>query len=138
MSDTEHLKSLLRERYQAWHDTRGGSVDRWMEIMDDNVCFGSLAEGADGADFTARCVGSEQLKGYFEGLLGDWEMIHFTVDHYIGDGDRIVAVGSTEWKNRKTGKTVDTPKADVWRFENGRAVEFYEFYDTAKIVAAAT
>ena len=37
---------------------------------------------------------------------------------------------------RASGKVVTTPKADVWRFANGKAVEFYEFFDTAQVVAA--
>jgi ketosteroid isomerase-like protein len=32
---------------------------------------------------------------------------------------------------------VSTPKADVWRMKDGKAVEFYEYYDTAQVHAAA-
>jgi ketosteroid isomerase-like protein len=32
---------------------------------------------------------------------------------------------------------VTTPKVDVWRFRDGKAVEFSEFYDTAQAYAAA-
>ncbi len=39
---------------------------------------------------------------------------------------------------KRTGKVVNTPEADSWRFENGKAVEFYEFYDTAQVTAAMT
>jgi ketosteroid isomerase-like protein len=28
---------------------------------------------------------------------------------------------------------VSTPKADSWRFADGKAVEFCEFYDTAQL-----
>jgi uncharacterized protein len=31
---------------------------------------------------------------------------------------------------------VQTPKADSWRFANGKAVEFYEYFDTAQVHAA--
>jgi len=44
--------------------------------------------------------------------------------------------GRCAWKYRKTGKVVWTQKADSWRFENGKAVEFYEFYDTAQVLSA--
>jgi ketosteroid isomerase-like protein len=33
--------------------------------------------------------------------------------------------------------TLETDKVDVWRFENGRAVAFAEYYDTAAIAAAS-
>jgi ketosteroid isomerase-like protein len=31
---------------------------------------------------------------------------------------------------------VSTPKADSWRFADGKAVEFYEFFDTAQVMMA--
>jgi len=46
-------------------------------------------------------------------------------------------LGSTAWRNRRTGKVVDTPKADLVTFRDGRIVDFTEFYDTAKLFAAA-
>ena len=64
-------------------------------------------------------------------------MIHYTIDEYVAEGDRVVAIGSTAWKNRATGKVFDTPKVDVWRFENGRAIAFFELYDTAMVLETA-
>lgn len=46
--------------------------------------------------------------------------------------------GSTAWRNKRTGKTAETPKVDFWRFRGGKAVEYYEYFDTARVIAAAT
>jgi len=46
--------------------------------------------------------------------------------------------GSTAWRHKRTGKVADTPKVDFWRFRDGKAVEFYEYYDTAAVFAAAS
>jgi hypothetical protein len=46
-------------------------------------------------------------------------------------------LGSCGWKNRRTGVTVQTPKADFLRLRDGQVVEFFEFFDTAKAMAAA-
>ena len=45
--------------------------------------------------------------------------------------------GSTPWRNVRTGRRAETPKVDVWRFPDGKAVEFFEYYDTAKLAEAA-
>jgi ketosteroid isomerase-like protein len=37
---------------------------------------------------------------------------------------------------RKTGIVVESPKADVFRFRDGLIVEFFEFFDTARALAA--
>jgi ketosteroid isomerase-like protein len=78
------------------------------------------------------------LQGYFDSLLVDWEMEYCTIDEYIAQGDAVFARGSCKWINKKTRKPTETPKVDFWRFRNGKAVEFYEYFNTACVVAAAT
>jgi uncharacterized protein len=126
----------LRDAYRAWHTTKGKSVESWMELFADNVRLRSLAEGRDGAAFTQEVRSKAEVERYFKGLLGDWQMIHYTTDDFIVDGDRIAVRGSTAWTNRKTGRTVDTRKADFVTFKDGKIVEFEEFYDTAGLLAA--
>jgi uncharacterized protein len=138
MSNATDNKAKLQALYRRWHETRGGALEELLGVFDNTICFGSLAQGAPPAAFTATCVGKDQLRSYFDGLLSGWSMNHYTVDHMIAEGDSVAVVGSTSWTNRATHKTVETPKVDVWRFKDGRAVEFYEYYDTAKLYAAAS
>ena len=137
MSKIEDNKRILREAYARWSASKGGSVGDWMALADNDITFGSLAEGAEVMPFTAPIHGKEVLRSYFDGLLANWTMIHYTVDEYVAEGNSVVAIGSTAWTNKQTGKTVETRKVDVWKFKNGKAVEFYEYYDTAKVAAAA-
>jgi ketosteroid isomerase-like protein len=73
---------------------------------------------------------------YFQTLARDWEMVSFDCDRFIDGGDDVVMVGRCAWRNRATGKIVDTPKVDIWRFENGRAVEFLEMFDSLAFMRA--
>lgn len=138
MSEAAANKAVLQNAYRRWHETRGGSVEVFMAIIADDIRFGSLAQGAAPAAFTALAIGKKQLHGYFDGLLSGWSMIHYTLDYMIAEDDRVAVVGSTGWTNKATGKICETPKVDTWRFKGGLAVEFYEYYDTAKMFAAAT
>ena len=139
MSEQDQNTELLKRYYAKWHETKGGSVDDWMEILADDIDFRSLAMGrAETAAFTAPCCTKADVKGYFDGLLGEWDMIHYTVDQYVAQGDTVCAIGSTAWTNKATGKSVETPKVDVWRFKDGKAVAFFEYYDTAALMAGAT
>jgi len=130
--------TILKKLYQDWHETKGQSVDSFMELMADTIAFSSLANGAQGAEFTKPCACPADVRGYFDGLLENWTMLHYRVDDYIADGDRVVAVGHTAWTNKATGKTCETPKVDVWSFSDGRITSFAEYYDTAALFAAAT
>jgi ketosteroid isomerase-like protein len=127
----------LRKAYQAWNDTRGASVSEWMELLADDVVVKSLAGGAPEMEFTTTCQCRADVGEYFAGLARDWEMLHYTVEEFIAEGARVVAIGRCGWRSRHTGKAVESPTVSVWRFRDGKVTEFFEFYDTAKAFAAA-
>jgi len=137
MNNTTENTEKLRVADRLWAETKGGSVDHWIELMADEVDFRSLAAGSTGLEFTDSCCSKDEVKSYFDGLVSGWEMIDYKVDEYIAEGNRVVALGSCAWKNRNTGKSIDTPKADFFKFEDGKIVGFFEFYDTAMTLGAA-
>ena len=128
----------LRRAYQLWHDTRGGSAQHWLDLMADDVVMRSITAGAPGMDFTRANDGKAEAARYFAGLAADWEMIHFTPEEYVAQGDRVVVLSRVAFRYRRTGRVVESPKADVFRFHNGQIIEFFEFFDSAQVVAAAT
>ena len=137
MSETARNVELLKDAYQRWHDSKGGSVDHFMGMVADDVAFGSIARGKAPLAFTQPVSNKVELRRYFDGLLGDFSMIHYTAHDYVADGDIVFVRCTTSWKNKKTGKSFETPKADFWRFRDGKVVEFYEFFDTAQVMASA-
>ena len=137
MSSPGENVARLKDAYRRWHESKGGSVEAWLELMADDVSVRSLANGGAGAEFTSEIRSKADFKRYFDGLLGEWEMINYKTGAFIADGDWVAMRGSTAWKNRATGRVVDTPKADFWRFRDGKVVEFHEFYDTAALYDAA-
>jgi ketosteroid isomerase-like protein len=130
--------AILKEAYQKWHETRGGSVDHFIGIVDENVSFGSLPRGAAPMQFAAQYDNREVLRDYFNGLLDQWSMNYYDVKQFIAQDDMVVMQGTCSWTNKATGKTCETPKVDIWRFRDGKAIEFYELFDTAAAFAAAT
>lgn len=137
MADRKNV-DRLEQAYARWNDSRGGSVDYWMTLVDDNIQFGSLAERAPQMQFAGSYSSGVALKAYFDGLLAEWEMIHYTVDEFVAEGEVVVMRGHCAWRHRRTGKEVATPKLDFWRFRDGKAIEFYEYFDTARAFAATT
>lgn len=137
MTSADNLNALKR-CYELWNDTKGESVDAWLDLFDDTVDFRSLAMAQDpSVDFTKPCCSKAEVIQYLTGLKADWSMEHYTIDEYVVDGDRICAYGSTAWTNKRTGKSIDTPKLDFVKFKDGKIVFFYEFYDTAGLISAA-
>ncbi len=139
MESAAENTALLREAYALWHDSKGGSIDHWMGLIAENVSFGSVAGGAVSAlPFATQYDNRRALHGYFESLLRDWQMIYFNAQEFVAQGEAVVMRGSTAWRNRNTGKVFATPKLDFWRFRHGKAIEFFEYFDTAGAAQAAT
>ena len=137
MSEADNV-AMLKEGYRRWHESRGGSVDHWMSICDDNIRFGSIAQGPPGAAYLTGYSGRSAMGQYFEGLTRDWEMIEYVAEEFVAQGDRVVMLGRCSWRFKKNGRVVSTPKADAWRFYDGKAVEYYEYFDTAQLRDAMT
>jgi len=73
------------------------------------------------------------VRAALAGLTGEWELLEHLMASYIEDGDRVAVLGQVHARNRRTGRDVWSALADFWRFRDGKAVSFFEFYDTAKI-----
>jgi uncharacterized protein len=136
MADEARNVEALKQAYRRWSDSRGASADEWLSLCADKIAFGSLAQGPEGAKYLGAYHSRDALKEYFAGLSRDWEMIEFVAEHFVAQDDRVVMLGRCAWRYRKTGRVVWTPKADSWRFAEGKAVEFFEYYDTAQVRAA--
>jgi len=138
MSNEAANVAILKDAYRQWHESKGGSVEQLLSICDPGVRWGSVPRGAAPLAFATEYSSRDALHAYFDGLLADWAMVHYTIDEYVAQGDSVVARGSCKWTYKKTGKTAETPKVDFWRFKDGKAVEFYEYFDTACAAAATT
>jgi ketosteroid isomerase-like protein len=138
MSNEAANVQILKDAYRDWSESKGGSVEQLLGICDPHIRWGSVPRGAAPLAFAKQYESREGMREYFGGLLNDWEMVSYTIDEYVAQGDAVVARGATAWTNKNTGKVATTPKVDFWRFRDGKAIEFYEYFDTAAVAAAAT
>lgn len=123
--------ALLKPLYDIWNGTKGARFDHFLDIVADDVRWQSLPRGGAGMEFTRCCATKDEVVAYFNGLARDWEMLSYDVHEYIAQGDRVVALSRCAFRHRRTGRTVETDKADVVRIRDGKIVQFFEFFDTA-------
>ena len=138
MSEEASNVAILKDAYRRWSESRGGSVDHWMSICADGIAFGTLAEREPAVPYMTVYERRDDLRGYFDGLARDWDMVEFVPEHFIAQGDRVVMLGRCSWRAKNTGKVVSTPKADSFRMKDGKIVEYYEYFDTAQVRDALT
>ena len=128
----------LKKLYAQWGKTEGGSSDAIMDILAPSIVWGSLGSGADPTAFTRTRKSRDEVGDYFRTLAQDWKMNHYTVSEYVAGGRYVLVLAEISFTNKKTGKSFSSPKADLWRFNRGKAREFYEYYDTAAVMATTT
>ncbi len=138
MSNAAANKAILERAYRSWDQSKGEKLEELLAVFSNTAQFGSLAEHAAPAAFMVPADGKAEMRSHFNKLLSSWSMNYYTIDHMIAEGDRVAAIGSTGWTCKATGKKIDTPKVDVWTFKDGKAVAFYEYFDTAGMIAAMT
>jgi uncharacterized protein len=129
--------NLLKAAYKAWNETKGTSVDTWLALMAEEIDFRSLANGLIDIPWTRTRTSRSEVGDYLQSLTSTFGMNHFTVDRYVCQGDTVVAIGSTAWHHLGSGKSFDTPIVNVWRFKEGKAISFFEYFDTARVAQAA-
>jgi|APFre7841882630_1041343.scaffolds.fasta_scaffold35758_2 ketosteroid isomerase-like protein len=137
MAQEERNVAVVREGYRLWNESKGGSVDYWLSLLSPEINFESLGQGrVDSIAFTRTRRSRDEVARYLRELTREWTM---EVKEFVAEGSRVVAIGRMSWRNKRTEKLVDSPKVDVWRFDDaGKATEFYEFYDTAALIEAVS
>jgi ketosteroid isomerase-like protein len=79
----------------------------------------------------------EVRRNVFDPLDRDWwSAFEVMPEEVVDAGAHVVVLGRYRGVARETGKTLDVPFAHVWTFEDGRAVRFRQFLDTAGWVEA--
>jgi uncharacterized protein len=126
----------LKHAYRLWNETRGGSVDEWTKLFTEDIVIHPPGGYDAGSGFFREFKGRDAANAYFSELGDCWEMIHFTPEQFIAEGDLVVVLSRVAFRCKSTGKTAASMKADFFLFRNGAIAEFRDFFDTACVLAA--
>ncbi len=69
-------------------------------------------------------------------LSRDWDGFSATAHEFIGEGDRVVSLGTYSGTFKKTGRSVSAAFAHVWTVRGGKLAKFDMHTDTAKVLEA--
>jgi ketosteroid isomerase-like protein len=114
--------AALARAYRAWIESRGADGSGFLALMADGIAMRvgmqtDAPEGVTPAEFLAA-------------IQAEWEMRDYRVEKLVADGGDVVMIGHCVWRNRATDRLLDTPIVDIWRFENGKATDFLEMFDS--------
>ncbi len=135
----DQLRDVIEKSYQA---RRLENTDDVLSFFAEDATFRIVANSALGDLGTPR-RGHRELRPFFHQLFADWDWIDFPIKSIVIDesgtpAKAAVHCGGTMYhKPSDTRVSLDT--LDLITFENGKIVDFVEFFDTdliRRVVAA--
>ena len=137
MSDTPTNAELVRTAYEHWERSLGSDPEPFFALVAEDFEMASALDPPDLHELACDHCGLDRVRDYFAALDADWEMVDFTTEQVIEQGDTVVWIGNCTWRNRHTGSVAATPKVDIWTFRDGQAVRMFEMFDTLAFVRGA-
>lgn len=87
---------------------------------------------AEGGPYGGVSIGPQSvLDNVFTKLGGEWDDFSAVPAEFIAKDDVVVALGEYSGTFKATGKSFKAPFAHVWRLQNGKAIAFDQYTDTA-------
>jgi len=135
MSTPEQNKAIIMKIYDNYGASKGQDTIDLFDVLADDCLWRSPGSDLQFA-FATEGRGPDYIRQLFETLYEEWEQVHYTPAEFIAEGDRVVMLGACGFRNKKTGKVLETNKADFFKLKDGKIVEFQEFWDTLKAADA--
>ena len=114
----------------AYTEQIAGNWDAWWGIFDKDVVFSEAAS----LPYGCTLKGLEQTKTGVAGMFDAWSHLKVTIEEFTAAGDLVIAYIQMTATSRKTGQVFDRPIAEVFRFHDGKVVEWHPIYwDTHEV-----
>lgn len=127
------VTAIVRRSYEAF---ARGDLDAVVADMADDIVW----EQAQGLPHGGLYRGLDDVRrNVFEPLDRDWWSAFSAVpDEFLDAGGEVVVLGRYRGTAKRTGRRLDVPFVHVWTLQDGKAVRFRQFLDTAGWNAALT
>ena len=127
----QNITAIPQQAYEAF---QRGDVPAILSQLAEDVEW-SLPT-IENVPFSGTRRGRDQVAEFFSALAQQQDAIRFEPKEFIAGDDKVVVLGSYEWKVRVTGRTWRSEFAHVFTVRDGKIVRFQEFTDSAAAAAA--
>jgi ketosteroid isomerase-like protein len=134
----DDFRQRLAAAYDAWGESAGTTPARFFALMDEAIEFHSILEREFPRDpLSGPFNGRAAVIGYWTAIAESWELLSSRTDSLLADDDRVVWVGRVRWRHRRTLREFQSSKVDIWSIWQGRAIRYFEMFDSAGYARAA-
>ena len=101
------------------------------DMMHDDICVFE----AESLPFGGEHRGKDAFFALVRRVFGNWSEVELETEHYVAEGDRVVALVNFRARSRRTGEPFCMPLAEVWTFRDGKIAEIRPYYfDTKRMI----
>ena len=130
MSEQDNVEVVRR----AYDNFKSGDIGALMEQMSEDVDW-RLPE-IEGAPFAGARRGRGSVSEFFTSLADSQDVTSFEPREFVAQGDKVVALGSYNWRVKRTGREYGGDWAHVFTVRGGKIEGFHEYMDSARAEAA--
>ena len=123
--------ALMRILYEAYSRRNPAPL---FETLSDAVQF-HFGAHPDHFTFAGSHTGKDGVQRALELIAQEYDWLVYQARDFIAEGDRVVALTDGVIQHRASGKELPMRMVDIIRIEDGRIVEFTEFFDSAAMLA---
>jgi ketosteroid isomerase-like protein len=128
---SESNVDVVRRGYEAFGR---GDINGLLALLDERVQW--LTPGPRELATSGRRTGRQEVGAFFGTLNEVFEVQRFEPSEFIGQGDRVIVLGSETSRVRANDASLNLDWVHVFTLRDGKVVTFQEFFDTAAVVAA--
>jgi len=130
MSEQDNVEVVRR----AYENFKAGDIGALLGQMSEDVDW-RLPE-IEGAPFAGARKGRGQVTEFFTSLADAQDSQSFEPREFVAQGDKVVALGTYNWRVKRTGREYGGDWAHVFTVRDGQIVGFQEYMDSAQAAAA--
>ena len=119
---------------QAYSNFKIRDIDGLLSLFSEEITW-ELPE-IEGVSYGGKRAGLGEVVEFFALLGMAQEPLRFEPREFVAQDNRVVCLGSYDWRVRDTNREFTSDFAHVFTIAEGKIVAFSEFMDTAAAVAA--
>ena len=131
MMKQENL-AAVKGAYEAF---KRGDIQTVLSIMAKDIEWTTPGQ-KDLVPFVGQFKGRRAVAKFFNALAANEDVVAFEPHEFIVDGNTVVAGVYYKARVKSTGRTYEGETVHVFRFRNGKVVNFREYLDTVRMASA--
>ena len=131
--DPETVARNRRILLDAIDGYRAGDLDAWWRIFDPDVTFHEAAC----LPYGGAHRGLEATKAGYAKLSDTFSKLHSVLETVLAGGDKVILYQDVSFRVRANGNSGRLPVSEMFRFRDGKVIEWRACYFDADLVAKA-